>query len=417
MIARRRGRVVGTLGETVAAVLPGAALGTGVRILPASAPPVGGEIAALEGSQVRILPFGSLAGIAVGDPVETAPAALALPLGCVLLGRAVDAAGLPLDGGPPIAPGRLRITALGAAPVPVERQALREAWWTGVAAIDGLLTIGRGARVGIFGAPGAGKTSLLEAIVGAARGDAVVLALVGERGREAAGWLARLDQRTAIVCATSDRSPSERIRAAEAAMAQAETLRAGGLHVVLVVDSLARFAGALRERRIALGEAAGRGGYPPGVWSDLARFVERPGKTARGSVTLLATVLSDGGDEREPLSDAARSLLDGHVVLSSELARAGRFPAIDVLASASRTMAQVVDSEHLRCAAQIRYALALLARTADARELGLAAADDPALAAAIAAEPALESFLHARGPLDPERIRAELRGLAASLRA
>jgi type III secretion protein N (ATPase) len=416
VIARRRGRVVGTLGETVAAVLPGAALGAGVRILPASVPPVCGEIAALEGSQVRILPFSSLAGIAVGDPVETAAAARALPSGYALLGRAVDAAGLSLDGGPPLAPRPPRSTAIGAAPAPAERQALREVWWTGVAAIDGLLTIGRGARVGIFGAPGAGKTSLLEAIVGAARADAVVLALVGERGREAAGWLARLDRRTAIVCATSDRSSSERIRAAEAAMVQAETLRAGGLHVVLVVDSLARYVAALRERRNALGEAVGRGGYPPGVWSDLARFLERPGKTVRGSVTLLATVLSDGGDEREPLSDAARSLLDGHVVLSSELARAGRFPAIDILASASRTMAHVVDAEHLHCAAQVRAALARLARTADARELGLAAADDPALAAAVAAEPALERFLHSPGPLDPERIRAELTGLAASLR-
>jgi type III secretion protein N (ATPase) len=417
MIARRRGRVVGTFGETVAAVLPGAELGTGVRILPAAAPPVGGEIAALEDSRVRILPFGSLAGIAVGDAVETAPDALALPLGYVLLGRAIEASGLPLDGGPPLAGSRLASTASNTAPVPSERQALREPWWTGVAAIDGLLTIGRGARVGIFGAPGAGKTSLLEAIVAEARGDAVVLALVGERGREAAAWLSRLDRRTTIVCATSDRSASERIRAAETAMAQAETLRAGGLHVVLVVDSLARYAGALRERRTALAETVGRGGYPPAVWSDLARFLERPGKTARGSITLLGTVLSDGGDEREPLSDAARSLLDGHVMLSSDLARAGRFPSIDILASASRTMANVVDSEHLRCAAQIRSALDRLARTSEARELGLGAVDDPALAAAIAAEPALEAFLHAVGPLDPERIRAELHRLAGSLGA
>lgn len=416
MIARGRGRVVGTIGDTVAAVLPGAALGAGVRILPASAPPVGGEIAALEDSRVRILPFGSLAGIAVGDAVETASDALALPLGHALLGRAVDAAGRPLDGGPPLALGRFRGAAFGAAPVPLERKALREVWWTGVAAIDGLLTIGRGARVGIFGAPGAGKTSLLEAIVAEARGDAVVLALVGERGREAAAWLGRLDRRTTIVCATSDRSASERIRAAEAAMAQAEILRAGGLHVVLVVDSLARYAGALRERRTALAETVGRGGYPPGVWSDLARFLERPGETARGSVTLLATVLSDGGDEREPLSDAARSLLDGHIVLSSELARAGRFPAIDILASASRTMANVVNSEHLRCAADVRAALARLARTEDARELGLAAVDEPALAAAIACEPALETFLRSPGPLGPERMRAELSLLAASLR-
>ncbi|MBD5636096.1 MAG: hypothetical protein IAI49_16635, partial [Candidatus Eremiobacteraeota bacterium] len=242
----------------------------------------------------------------------------------------------------------------------------------------------------------------------------VVLALVGERGREAQRWLERIDRRTTIVCATSDRSASERIRAAEVAMTQASVLCERGLHVVLVIDSLARYVAALRERRSAFGEAVGRGGYPPAVWSDLACYLERAGNGERGSITLLATVLSDGADEREPLSEAARSLLDGHVVLSSALAHAGKFPAIDILASASRTMAGVVDVRHARDAARIRAALARLAETKDAREMGLASRDI-ADAANVAAEPHIESFLYSSAPSDPEQTRDALHALASVL--
>jgi len=197
-------------------------------------------------------------------------------------------------------------------------------------------------------------------------------------------------------------------------MAQARLLRERGLHVVLIVDSLARYCAALREQRVALGEAVGRGGYPPSVWAELARFLECAGNAHDGSITLLATVLSDGGDEREPLSDAARSLLDGHVVLSNALARAGHFPAIDVLASASRTMDAVIDHGHLADARALRAALALLAQTKDARELGLAAAT-PALEAAVGAEPAIDAFLRQRTPSSPAEMRHDLRAVAARL--
>ena len=241
----------------------------------------------------------------------------------------------------------------------------------------------------------------------------MVLALVGERGREAQRWLERIDARTTIVCATSDRSASERLRAADVAMSQAETLRARGLHVLLVIDSLARLVAANRERRTALREPVGRGGYPAGVWADLARYLERAGNDARGSITLFATVLSDGADERDPLSEAARSLLDGHIALSATLAGAGRFPAVDVLASASRTMSAVVDADHLREAARVRAALALLAETKDVRELGLGTSFDPDLAAAVAAEPHLEAFLRSSHPAPFASTRADLRAVAA----
>jgi len=412
---RGAGWIVRTLGESAVAALPGARVGDGVLVRVGEGEPLAGEVAGIERGRVTISPYGSLAGVAVGDRVEVAPAALLAAVGFASLGRALDARGRPLDGRPEPRSLRARVDR-SAALVPGERRPVREPFLTGVRAIDGLLTIGRGARLGFFGAPGAGKTTLLETIVAGARCDAIVLGLVGERGREAQAWFDRIDRRTTIVCATSDRSAAERVRAADVAMTQARVLCDRGLHVVLVVDSLARYAAALREVRVALGEPVGRGGYPPTVWAELARYLERAGNAARGSITLLATVLSDGGDDREPLSDAARSLLDGHIVLSGALAQAGHYPAIDVLASTSRTMHDVVGPGHAADAQAVRAALALLERTADARAVGLANLDDPQLAAALRAEAAIGTFLRQReGGGSPETLAA-LRSLAALVR-
>jgi len=416
MIARAVGCVLRTVGETVDAALPGARVGQGVRIRGRTRLLASGEIVAVDRARVAISPFGSLAGVAVGDRVEVAREALRAPVGFAALGRAFDAAGAALDGLPPLR-GALAAVERGAAPSPSQRRPVRAPFWTGVRAIDGLLTVGRGARIGLFGAPGAGKTTLLETIVAGARADVVVLALIGERGREAQRWFERIDRRTTIVCATSDRSAAERVRAADVAMTQAGTLCARGAHVLLVVDSLARYAGALREQRVLFGEAVGRGGYPPSVWAELARYLERGGNAGAGSVTVVATVLSDGGDEREPLSDAARSLLDGHIVLASSLARSGHYPAIDVLESTSRTMPDVVSAAHARDAAAVRAALALLAATKDARSLGLSRAPDARLEAALEAEPALQEFLRQRGPATLAETQALLATLASAVRS
>jgi FliI/YscN family ATPase len=289
-------------------------------------------------------------------------------VGSALLGRAVDAYGAPLDGQP--APLGTRIRTDRAAPLPSQRLAIAQPLWTGVRCIDALLTIGRGARIGIFGAPGAGKSTLLETIVLGTQADAVVVGLVGERGREAQRWIAACDERTTVICATSDRSAQERVRAADLVMAHAEALASRGLHVLVVLDSLARYAYALREVAVHSGESVGRGGYPPSVFAHMARLAERAGAFAGGSITMLATVLNDGED-RDPVSECARSLLDGHLQLSPALAQAGRFPAIDLPASSSRTMDAVVSSEHLRQAAAVRSALASLDRCADARSLGI----------------------------------------------
>lgn len=305
------------------------------------------------------------------------------------LGRAIDARGAPLDNEPPLN-GRLVNVALQS-PLPNDRAPVVEPLWTGVRAIDGLLAFGRGARIGIFGSPGCGKTTLLEWIVERCSADAVVVALVGERGREAQQWLARLNERTTIVCATSDRSATERVAAAETAFVQANALRERGLHVMVVLDSLARTAAALREVAVARSESTGRGGYPPSVFADLARLLEVAGSISCGSITLIATVLSDG-DERDPVSEAARSLLDGHIALSASLAQSGRFPAIDVLQSTSRTMVSVASPEHIENAQRFRRALTLLKASEDARALGITP-QGAQLHAAIALERVMERFL------------------------
>lgn len=335
-----------------------------------------------------------------------------LDLGTCALGRAIDACGMPLDGGPVLC-GR-RVALEPRVPRPSERAPIADALWTGIRVVDGLLTIGRGARVGIFGAPGSGKSVFVETVVRGCSADAVVVALIGERGREAQRWIARRDDRTTIVCATSDRPARERVAAYHVALAQARALRERGLDVVLVVDSLARVAAALRELGVAAGESTGRGGYPPSVFAELARLVEVAGRLHAGAITLFATVLSDG-DDRDPVSEAARSLLDGHIALSTRLAQSGRFPAVAVLRSASRTMEAVADEDHLRAAGRLRRAIALLDRIDDARTLGIEPSDSGARAA-LAAEPRIERFLRQGADAgSPDATRSSLLAIAEAL--
>jgi ATP synthase in type III secretion protein N len=304
-----------------------------------------------------------------------------------------------------------------AVPAPRERVALTEPFWTGIRALDGPLAFGRGARIGIFGPPGAGKSTLIDQLVSGSRADATVVALVGERGREAERWLRRIGASTSVVCATSDRSAVERLAAASRAFAQAAALRARGLHVLLVLDSLARVAAAARDLAVSAGEPVGRAGYPPSVTARLAALLECAGAVAGGSITLVATVLSDGPLEHDPVAEAARAALDGHVVLSSRLAAAGWFPAIDLPASASRTLADVATDGHRTAAARLRAAVAALDDSRDARALGLdPAAGDRRLARAIAAEERIARFLRqAEGGAVPAETLMEMGGIADSL--
>jgi FliI/YscN family ATPase len=411
VIARGAGLVVRTQGDAVFAALPLARVGDGVRIRTSLGTVLDGEVVAVERRRVAIATFGAARGVAVGDRVDVTPAALECVAGFGALGRALDANAMPLDGKGPLRGSRAQ-PARWDVPAPSARRPVSQPLWTGVPALDGLLTLGRGTRAGIFGPAGSGKSMLLEALARGVRSDAVVVALIGERGREAQSWLARLDARTTLLCATGDRSPAERVRAADIAMMQAAALRAAGLSVTVLFDSLARYVDALREQRVALGEPVGRAGYPPSVWFALARLLERAGTTADGSITLLATVLSGDDDERDPLAETARSLLDGHIVLSRSLARAGRFPAVDVLASAIRTMPAVAGATHLDAARRVRAMLAVLAESEDLRAAGMADLSDPDLRRALDAAPALEAFLREPAPQTPAATLATLLTLA-----
>lgn len=315
-------------------------------------------------------------------------------LGVSLLGRAIDGTGQALDGR---APPHGRRTAPGRTPLTAERAPLRVPLWTGIRAIDGLLTLVRGMRIGIFGPPGSGKSRLLETIARSIDADAVVIALVGERGNEARERIETCTSRTTVICAPSDRSADERLAAGDLALAQALALQDFGLDVAVVFDSLARYVEAARQIALAGGALPGRGGYPASVWHRLAALCERAGATDRGSITLVATVLSDAADAADPLAEAARSYLDGHIVLSRRLADRGAFPAIDVPASLSRPMPAAVEERHQKAAAAVRRALARLEDSREARELGLPAAE-PELARAVAAEADLEAFLR-QGPM------------------
>jgi type III secretion protein N (ATPase) len=422
VIGRSVGAIVATRGHVLEADLPFARVGDGARVVRRAADAgvtpahLGARVIALRGSRALLAPFGGVDGVAIGDRVEADPAVLALPLGTSLLGRAIDPTGVALDGRGTI---RGRRVSTAASPGAVgARRPCTDVFWTGVRAIDGPLALARGARIGLFGSPGAGKSTLLEAVAGGAEADAVVVALVGERGREAERRLARLDVRTTIVCATADRAPAERVRAAEVAFAQARALCCRGLDVLLVVDSLARVCAAAREVALAGGEPVGRGGYPPSVLAALGRLVEQAGAFASGSITLVATVLSDGPDEHDPVSEAARAALDGHLVLSDRLARAGRFPAIDLPRSASRTMAEVASPEHRAAADVLRAAVAALDDSRDARSLGLdPSAGDPFLARCVACAPQIGRFLRQDDGTasDPHATLTELLGLADTL--
>jgi type III secretion protein N (ATPase) len=286
-------------------------------------------------------------------------------VGTALLGRILDGFGEPLDGLPALKAdeyGAQMRQVISEAPAPTDRPRIQEVFHTGVRSIDTLLTFGRGQRVGILASPGCGKTTLMAAIARGSDVDVVVLALIGERGREVREFTEHefspeLMRKTIVVCATSDRTSIERVRAAFTATTIAEGLRDQGLRVLLMVDSLTRLARAQREIGLAAGEPPARAGFPPSVYALLPRLIERAGNTSKGSITAVYTVLLDGEIRADPISEESVSLLDGHIVLSRKLAEQGHYPAVDVLASISRIMSNIVDRSHMAAAMRVRDVL------------------------------------------------------------
>jgi flagellum-specific ATP synthase len=297
------------------------------------------EVVGFDGDTAVLMALAESRGVTPLDPVHSAARPLLVTVGEGLLGRVVDALGRPLDGGPPLVGPQRPI--LGDAPPALSRKPIHEPMRTGVSAIDGFLTLGKGQRIGIFAGSGVGKSTLLGQLARNADADVSVIALIGERGREVQEFLTDVLgpeglARSVVVVATSDMPPMLRHKGPFTAVAIAEAFRRQGQDVLFVMDSVTRFAGAAREIGLSAGEPPTLRGYPPSLFAQLPRLVERLGNDAHGTMTALLTVLVDGGDFDEPVSDALRGYLDGHIVLSRDLADRGRFPAIDVLGSISR---------------------------------------------------------------------------------
>jgi type III secretion protein N (ATPase) len=358
-----RGLVLHATASLVRAALPGGRLGELCRLRdPGLAEPLLSEVVGLEGDEIILAPMGEMLGLSTGAEVERTGEVLRVPVGDALLGRVLDGLGRPLDGAM-LAAGPLR--PLHASPPPaLQRRLVEKVLSVGVRAIDGLMTCGEGQRLGIYGEPGGGKSTLLASLVRGAQVDIVVVALIGERGREVRDFIerqldARARERTVLVVATSDRPAVERVKASYTATTIAEEFRDRGLRVLLVMDSVTRFARALREIGLAAGEPPTRRGFPPSVMAELPRLLERAGPSASGSITAFYTVLVEGDGTGDPIAEETRSILDGHIVLSPNLASSGHFPAIDVLASRSRVMDAVTDPAHRARASRVRELLHL----------------------------------------------------------
>ena len=390
------GRVTRVIGLTVEAV--GLELPVGELCRIGEDPPVVAEVVGFRDEVAILLPLGDLSGVAPGQRVVPTGRAHLVGVSWGLLGRVLDGLGRPLDG-KPLPPPEAWYPVNGSPPNPLARRRIKEVLPTGVRAIDALLTLGQGQRMGIFSGSGVGKSTLLGMIARHTQADVNVIALIGERGREVLDFMEKdLGPRglakSVVVAATSDQPALVRIKGAFVATAIAEFFRDQGAHVVLMMDSLTRLAMAQREVGLAVGEPPTARGYTPSVFALLPRLLERAGKTARGSITGLYTVLVDGDDFNEPISDAARSILDGHIVLSRRLAARNHFPAIDVSASVSRLMSEVVTPEHREAAAGVRELLAAYEQSEDLISIGAyQRGTNPKVDAAIDKYPDIMKFL------------------------
>jgi flagellum-specific ATP synthase len=368
------GRVVDVVGLVIESNGPSARMGDLCFIQTNGNTRVAAEVVGFRGDRTLLMPLGELDGIRPGSLVFGTGKCLQVPVGEGLLGRTLDGLGNPMDNLGPLQYDRT-YPIIAPAPSPLERTMIKDPLPTGVRAIDGILTLGIGQRMGIFAGSGVGKSTLLGMIARNCTADVNVIALIGERGREVGEFLANDlgkegQERSIIVCATSEQPALVRIKAALTATAIAEYFRDQGKSVLLMMDSVTRFAMAQREVGLAVGEPPSTKGYTPSVFALLPKLMERAGTGAKGAITALYTVLVDGDDTNEPIADAARSILDGHVVLSRALTSRGHYPPIDVLQSLSRTMPFVVTPEQMQQARETRELLAAYKDVEDLVSIG-----------------------------------------------
>jgi flagellum-specific ATP synthase len=392
------GRVTKAVGQLIESEGPYGSVGEGCGIIASDGRVYPGEIVGFRGRTVLSMTLDRPAGIHYGDRIVSRGSRPSVPVGQGLLGRVVDGAGKPLDGKPAYRT-RDHWPLFREAPLPLARAPIHDPLGCGIRAIDGFITCGRGQRIGIFGGSGVGKSTLIGMMARGTSAELTVLALVGERGREVRDFLEDALgedglRRSVLVVSTSDQSPLLRIRAAMTATAIAEYFCSLGKHVLLVVDSLTRFAMAQREISLAMGEPPTAKGYTPSVFSLLARLIERAGHFGAGSITAFYSVLMEGDDQQDPLVDAVRALLDGHVVLDRKLSVQGHYPPISVLDSLSRLMPAVISPEHLAKAGRIRQLLSSYAAAEDLIRIGAYQKNaDRVLDQALVVLPAVNAFL------------------------
>jgi flagellum-specific ATP synthase len=440
--AEVRGRLVRVAGLVLEATGLKLPVGSTCRVMQDGAGSAEAEVVGFSGDRLFLMPVGEVHGMRPGAEVipEEAPRRKPvlgepvhpwrraedrtkhLPVGWGLLGRILDAAGRPLDRKGPLDFEATR--PLGSRPInPIEREPVSEPVDVGVKAINGLLTVGRGQRMGLFAGSGVGKSVLLGMMSRYTRADVVVVGLIGERGREVKEFIEQILgeeglSRSVVIAAPADVSPILRMQGAAYATTVAEYFRDQGKNVLLIMDSLTRYAMAMREIALAVGEPPATRGYPPSVFARLPALVERAGNGARGkgSITAFYTVLAEGDDQQDPIADSARAILDGHIVLSRSLAEQGHYPAIDVEQSISRVMHQVVPAEQLAAARRFKAMLSKYQKSRDLLAVGAyVAGGDPALDHAISSWPAMERFLQQplEEKVDAPTSVASLQGITA----
>jgi flagellum-specific ATP synthase len=414
---RRTGIVTRSVGLMIESLGPRVAVGEEVRLEDVDGQLLSlAEVVGFEHKHVFSMPVGAVRGLRHGDRIVATGRHPRLAVGSGLLGRVVDANGKPLDGRGPIRAEAVRD--LWGQPIPaMQRPRIDEPMITGIRAIDGLLTLGRGQRIGLFAGAGVGKSRLLGSIARHASDEVIVIALVGERNREVVEFVEHeLGEaglaRAVVFVATSDEPALRRVRCALAATTAAEWFRSCGKHVTLLMDSLTRVAMALREIGLSTGEPPSSKGYTPSVFAALPRLLERAGRAEGGaSVTGIYTVFVEGDDLNDPVSDAARAILDGHIVLSRKLAERSHYPAIDVLASTSRVMTQVTTREQLLAAQRLKRWLAIFRDNEDLVSIGAYRAGmDSELDLAVQSHPAALRYLQQdiETPSTPEQTLASL---------
>ena len=396
---RKLGKVVNVVGLTIESAGPDAKLGDVCRIVSGAGSdhePIMAEVVGFKAGKTLLQPYDSAEGIGAGSIVENTGNPLRVAVSDELLGKTLDGLGRPLDGsvidGTPYP-----VEAM--APDPLKRKIIDEILPLGVKAVDGLITVGKGQRIGIFAGSGVGKSTLMGMFARNTKADINVIALIGERGREVREFIERdLGEegmrRSVVVVSTSDKPALERNKAAKTATAIAEYFRDQGKDVLLMMDSLTRFSMAQREIGLASGEPPVSRGYPPSVYSEMPKLLERAGRASIGSITGLYTVLVDGDDFNEPITDTARSILDGHIMLDRKLGHKNHYPAIDILQSISRCMSQIASIEHKKQAGKLKTVLATYNEAEDLINIGAyKQGSNPSIDYAISKIEAVNEFL------------------------